>query len=87
MKTRILKKVNQRVRIVENDGRFDVQKRETVGFGARFGEWKTINTLSSFKKAHKKKEVHVVMVIMRELGYRNEFVKRRTETKRRLGII
>ena len=87
MKTRILKKVNQRVRIVEHDGMYEVQQRGTVGFGRKFGEWREINTLSSYKKALKKKEIHVVMVIMRELGYRNEFVKRRTDTKKRLGLI
>ena len=87
MKTRILKKVNQRVRIVKNGDMYEVQQRQTVGFGRKFGEWREINTLSSYKKALKKKEVHVVMVIMRELGYRNEFVKRRTDTKKRLGLI
>ncbi len=87
MKTRILKKVNQRVRIVENGGMYVVQKRNTIGFGGRFGEWEEINSMSSYRKAHKKKEMHVVMVIMRELGHRREFVKRRTERKKRLGLI
>ena len=87
MKTQILKKVNQRVRIVEDDGEYMVQRRKTVGFGMKFGDWETINTLSSYKKALKKKEIHIVMVVMRELGYRREFVRRRTETKKRLGII
>jgi hypothetical protein len=87
MKTRILKKVNQRVRIVKNDDMYEVQVRNTIGFGRNFGEWRTENIFSKLSKALKRKEVHVVMVIMRELGYRNEFVKRRTTRKRKLGLI
>lgn len=82
MKTNILKKVNQRVRILEGNGMFVVQKRSTTGFGIKFDEWETINSFTNLKKALKSKEVHVVMVIMRELGYRREFVKRRTERKK-----
>jgi len=74
--------VNQRVRIVERKGMYEVQKRETFGFGLNFGEWETMNSFSSYKKALKKKEVHIVMVIMRDLGFRREFVKRRTERKK-----
>ena len=87
MKTRILKKVNQRVRIVENGETYEVQHRNTIGFGRKFGEWMEVNTFSNYRKALKRKEVHIVMIIMRELGYRNEFVKRRTDRKRRLGLI
>ena len=87
MKTRILKKVNQRVRIVTKNDMYDVQTRGTVGFGNKFGEWHTENTFSKLGKALKRKEVHIVMVIMRELGFRNEFVKRRTDRKKRLGLI
>ena len=87
MKTRILKKVNQRVRILERKGMYEVQVRGTIGFGRKFGAWRTENTFSKLSKALKRKEVHVVMVVMRELGYRLEFVKRRTDRKKRLGLI
>jgi len=87
MKTRILKKVNQRVRIVKVNDMYVVQQRKTVGFGRNFGGWEEINSFFDIKKAIKKKEIHVVMVVMRELGYRNEFVKRRTDRKKRLGLI
>jgi hypothetical protein len=87
MKTRVLKIVNQRVRIVKNDDLYVVQKRETVGFGRNFGEWEEMNSFFDYRKAVNKKNVHIVMVIMRELGYRREFVKRRTERKRKAGLI
>ena len=87
MKTRILRKVNQRVRILKRKGMFEVQVRNTIGFGNKFGEWHTENSFSKFSKALKRKEVHIVMVVMRELGHRNEFVKRRTDRKKRLGLI
>lgn len=87
MKTNIIKKINQRVRIVKNDELYVVQQRQTVGFGQKFGEWEEINSFFDIKKAIHKKNIHTVMVIMRELGYRREFVKRRTDRKRRLGLI
>jgi len=87
MKTRILKKVNQRVRIIEKNGMYELQTRTTTGFGNKFGEWHIENSFSKLNKALKRKEIHIVMVIMRELGHRREFVKRRTDRKKRLGII
>ncbi len=87
MKARILKKVNQRVRIIKVKDLYVVQHRNTIGFGNKFGEWQEINSFFDYKKAVHKKNIHIVMVIMRELGHRNEFVKRRTERKRELGLI
>ena len=86
-KLRIWRKINQRVRIVKRKDAYDVQIRNTIGFGNKFGEWHTENTFSKLSKALKRKEVHIVMVIMRELGYRNEFVKRRTKRKKAKGLI
>lgn len=85
MKTQVLKKVNQRVRIVKNDDLYVVQQRQTVGFGFKFGEWEEINSFFDIRKAIHKKNIHIVMVIMRELGYRREFVKRRTERRKKRG--
>jgi len=87
MKTNILKKVNERIRIIKVKDLYVVQKRETIGFGWKFGEWEEINSFFDYKKAVHKKNIHIVMVIMRELGYRNEFVKRRTTRKRKAGLI
>jgi len=87
MKTQVLKKVNQRVRIVKNDDLYVVQHRNTIGFGRNFGEWQEINSFFDYRKAVHKKNIHIVMVIMRELGYRREFVKRRTDRKRKAGLI
>ena len=87
MKTRILKKVNQRVRIVKKRGMYVVQVRETIGFGNKFGVWHTENSFLKYNLAIRLKEVHIVMVVMRDLGHRREFVKRRTDRKRKKGLI
>lgn len=84
MKTRILKKINKRVRIIEtDDGMFEVQHKhsfKTKDF--HNNEWHTINVYSNNKKAIEKKNNFIVMIIMRDLGLRNEFVKRRTKRKK-----
>jgi len=78
MKTRILKKISQKIRIVENaSGGFDVETRNESD------EWHTLNTYSMIKQALNKKHSYIVMVVMRDLGYRYEFVKRRTKRKKR----
>ena len=87
MKVNILKKVNQRVRIIKVKDLYVVQQRQTIGFGWKFSEWEEINSFFDYKKAVHRRNVHVVMVVMRELGYRNEFVKRRTVRKKELGLI
>jgi len=87
MKTRVLKKVNQRVRIVKNGELYVVQQRRTIGFGFKFGEWEEINSFFDYRKAVHKKNIHIVMVVMRELGHRREFVKRRTDRKKAKGLI
>lgn len=88
MKTRILKKINNRVRITENDDSlFLVEAREKLTFKRGFGEWRVLNQFSSYKQALKKKHLHVVMILMRELGYRHFFVEKRINRKKRLGLI
>ena len=87
MKANILKKVNQRVRIVKVKDLYVVQQRQTIGFGWKFDEWEEINSFFEIKKAVHAKNTHIVMVVMRELGHRNEFVKRRTNRKKALGLI
>jgi hypothetical protein len=83
MKTRILKKINDRVRITEtDDGLFLVQGREKLLFKG-FTEWHTLNQFSSLKQALKMKHLHIVMILMRELGYRQIFLNRRTKRKKR----
>jgi hypothetical protein len=82
MKTRILKKINQRIKIVEKNDKFVVEHKP---FGSK--EWKFMNDLSTYKRAVDIKNSYIVMILMRDMGYRNEFIKRRTnrKTKRRNG--
>jgi hypothetical protein len=77
MKTRILKKINQRVRIIEKNGRFVVENKE---YGSN--EWKLMNELSTYRRAMDIKHSYIVMILMRDMGYRNEFIKRRTKRKK-----
>jgi hypothetical protein len=87
MKARILKKFNQRIRIIEENDSYVVQVREKNPFKKGFTDWHTLNQFSSLKQALKKKHLHIVMILMRELGYRHFFVARRVQRKKRLGLI
>lgn len=71
MNVKILKKINQRCRIITlRDGMFHLQNKVN-------NKWHTINTFSSIKKALQKKHIHVIMIILRDLGYRNKFINKR----------
>ena len=72
MKTKILKKINDRIRIMPKNEGFVVENR-LLGSD----NWHELNSFSTFAAAINKKNSYIVMVIMRDLGYRNEFVKRR----------
>lgn len=72
MKTNILKKVNQRIRIIQSKDSFIVEHRPIGNY-----EWRELNVFSTLSAAINKKNSYIVMVIMRDLGFRNEFVKRR----------
>ena len=85
---RIWKKISERVRIVETEkGQYEVQARHLLGLFSGMSEWYSLNTFSTMKQALKRKHSFIVMIIMRDLGYRNQFVERRTARKKRLGLI
>jgi len=87
-KLRIWKKISNRVRIVETQpGRFSVQAREYFPIRREYGEWHELNSFGAMKHALKKKHSYIVMILMRDFGYRNDFVRRRTDRKRKKGII
>jgi hypothetical protein len=73
MNTRILKKINERVRIIEGKDNYLVQKFEKK-------EWETILETISLKKAIIKKHFQV-LIILRDLGYRHEYLKRKSKRK------
>jgi hypothetical protein len=72
MKTKILKKINERIRIMPKNDSFVVEHRPLGSY-----EWHELNSFSTITAAINKKNSYIVMVIMRDLGFRNEFVKRR----------
>ena len=81
MKTRILKKINERVRIIEKDNMFVVQNRHA--FKSVNDEWNDLNSFSTIERAVMKKNSYIVMIVMRDLGFRGEMIRRRTKRKRR----
>ena len=85
---RIWRKISNRVRVSQpKPGRYSVEARDYLPIKREYTEWHELNTFGSMKHALKKKHSFIVMIMMRELGYRNEFVQRRTNRKRKKGII
>jgi len=76
MKTRILKKINQQVRITEKNGMFEV---ECIPYG--YNDWQLLNVISTIDKAIKKKHNYTIMIILRDLGYRSKLINRRKKRK------
>ena len=85
MKIRILKKINKRIRIVEtDDGMFEVQRRFSFkSKKLREKEWHTFGVFSTHKDAVKRKINHINTIIIKDLGLKNEFIRRRTKRMKR----
>ena len=84
---RLWKKINNYVRIVETKHGFDVQSRTYVGLLKGMSEWESLNDFSSIKGAIQRRNMYIVMILMRDMGYQREFIKRRTARKKALGLI
>lgn len=87
---RVWKNINERVRIVEDErGQYIVQTREVLfpPLKKTWSEWYDLHNFSTYKNALKRKHSYIVMILMRDLGYRNEFVRKRTDRKRAKGLI
>ena len=85
---RFWKKINERIRIIEDDsGQFIVQVREFLPFRNKYTEWEDIHQFSTYKHALKRKHSYIVMILMRDMGCRNDFVRKRTERKKQLGLV
>ena len=85
MDTRLLKMVNKKVRIVKNKEHFDVEARTYLGLFPGWSKWESLNTYSTLKNAIKKKNMHIVLIVMRDMDCRCEFINRRT-TRRKLKL-
>lgn len=89
-KLRVWKNINERIRIVEDKrGQFVVQTREVLfnPLKKTWTEWTDLHNFSAYKNALKRKHSYIVLILMRELGYRNEFVRKRTVRNRSKGYI
>lgn len=87
-KLKIWKKISDRIRITENTpGRYGVETRKYNPFNREWSEWDELNSYGAMKHALKKKHSFIVMILMRDMGLRNEFVKKRTDRKKKKGII
>ena len=79
---RVWRKVCNHVRIVEDDaGNHIVEIRDYLGLRKGYGEWRTLNMYSSLSKAIHRKHMHIIMVVMRDLGYRYQFVEKRKRVR------
>lgn len=76
MKIKLLKRINKKIRLVEVNGMFEVQYKP---FGSDI--WELLNLYSSIEKAIKKKNNYIIMIILRDLGYRSKLAKRRNKRK------
>ena len=74
---RIWKMIGRKVRIVKIGEQYVVQKRTYLGLFPGWSDWEELNTFSTFKKAVQKRNMHIVLVVIRELGLQCEFVRRR----------
>lgn len=83
MKTKIWKKICDRVRIVEDGkGYFVVEAREKDPFKKDFEDWHQLNTFGNLKQALNKKHSFIIMILMRDLGLRHTFISRRIMRKK-----
>ena len=80
---RVWRRICNHVRIVEDGDNFVVEMRDYLGLTKGYGEWRTVNMYSTLPKALERKHLHIVMVVMRDLGYRYQFVDKRKKRKKR----
>ena len=74
---RIWKKIGERVRIVKIGEQYVVQKRIYLGLFPGWSDWEELNTFSTFKQAVQRRNMHIVLIVIRDLGLQCEFVHRR----------
>lgn len=85
LNVRILRKISTRVRIIENDkGIYEVQHKPCLLTKRQASkvDWEILNQFQRYNKAADRKNNYIVMILMRDMGYRNELVRRRTERKK-----
>jgi hypothetical protein len=80
MNTRILKQINNRVKIFNAQHGYEVAIRERKLFGG-YTPREVINSFSTLNKAIRRKNNYIIM-LMRDLGYQHEFVSRRIQRKK-----
>jgi hypothetical protein len=76
LNVKIWKKINERVRIVETKNGYEVQHKNLL-----INPWHTLNVYSTMKAALNKKHATIIIIVIRDLGYRQELIKRRTKNK------
>jgi len=77
MKTKILKKISKLIRIVKNEeGQFEVQVPLNKKWVTPPG-----STCNTMKQALAKKHAKIVMILLRDMGYRAELIQKRKKRK------
>jgi hypothetical protein len=75
-KLHIWRKICRKIRIVKKDEHTYVVEHKNVD-----KDWHELNQFSSHSAALNKKHVYIVMILLRDMGYRNDLVKKRTVRK------
>ena len=78
MNTRLLKKINNRVRIVQlDDGTYKVERKHFYHVNRSYDTWCTLNTFQSLKGAIRQKHYYSIMFIFKDIGIRGEYKRRK----------
>jgi len=68
MKTRLLKKINQRIRIVKNDDdKFDVEVQDA------FTKWHRLREFKTYEDAHYQKRYYIKNILIKDFGLKARY--------------
>ena len=75
------KKIKDRVRIVRDGDQYSLQKRTYLGLRAGWGDWEEINMFSTYKQVVQRRNMHVILVVLKSLNIHTEYIARAKKKK------
>ena len=82
MKTRIWKKINKRIRIVQKEnGIYEVQNNHFYILNKKYNDWRYLNEFHDFKNALKQKHYYILSIVLKNLGCKNSYHNRISNRK------
>jgi len=76
LKTRLLKKINSRVRILWNGKKYVVEKRYFFNANRRFDDWHMLNKFETFNAAIYQKHHYIRTFLFKEFGVLSKYLKK-----------